>query len=206
MPVEHDSLKPHNAPHPIATPQVGQPTEIEKLVAAAQAGSESARQELYREFSPLIAWHARKYASSNSSVDDISQEGLMGFIRAIDTFDPTQGAQFKTYATTCISNAAISAARKLHTQDSHLLYEGEYGTSIEEFSGSGFEEEVHNKFTEKEHRDKLLAVLTSLEFEAFMLRVKGYPPREIALKLDTSVSSINNALARARKKVKDLAE
>lgn len=180
--------------------------DIEALVRSAQAGSSADRHELYQEFRALIAWHARKYASDVAAIDDISQEALMGFMRAIDTFDVSQGVQFNTYATTCISNAAISAARKIHTQDSHLMYEADSGISIEDFSGSGFEEEVLIRFAEKELNARLIIELTPLEYKAFSLRAKGYPPREIARELDTDVSSVNNALARARNKVKDLAE
>lgn len=178
----------------------------EKLVAAAQAGSAAARDELYAEFRSLITWHARKYTSNESEVDDISQEALMGFMRAIDTFDAARGVQFNTYATTCISNASISAVRRLQTQDSHLIYEGDHGVAIEDFGGSGFEDAVLLKFANKELNQKLQKELTALEYQVFSLRAKGYPPRDIAHDLKLEVSSVNNALGRARKKAELLAE
>jgi RNA polymerase sigma factor (sigma-70 family) len=50
----------------------------------------------------LSAWHARRraavYAGGGLSVEDLTNEGVLGVIRAVQKFDFTQGYKFSTYA------------------------------------------------------------------------------------------------------------
>ena len=46
--------------------------------------------------------------------DDIVSEGMLGLIKAADTFDETKGFQFCTYAGLCIRNAMLMYIRKLN--------------------------------------------------------------------------------------------
>jgi RNA polymerase sigma factor (sigma-70 family) len=68
-------------------------------VGRAARGEAAAREELLDLFMPLIANLARLYRRS-SSVDreDLMQEGVVGFLRALERFDPSIGTPFWPYA------------------------------------------------------------------------------------------------------------
>ena len=71
-----------------------------RLIAAAQAGDESAGWELVQAHNKLWASMAREAALKNPSVpkDDYLQEARTAALLAIDTFDPDRGIRFSTYA------------------------------------------------------------------------------------------------------------
>ena len=75
--------------------------DVEKrLVAAAQAGDDSAGWKLIQAHNKLWATMAREAALKNLSVpkDDYLQEARTAALLAIDTFDPDRGVRFSTYA------------------------------------------------------------------------------------------------------------
>jgi len=76
------------------------PAEVERaLVAAAQGGDAVARGRLVEAFLPVIASVARVYRHS-PSVDrvELIQEGVVGFLRALERYDPARGTPFWAYA------------------------------------------------------------------------------------------------------------
>lgn len=74
--------------------------EESELAIKAQNGDEEARNELARRNQRLAVSIAKKYVgySSVMTIEDLSQEGCIGIIRAIETYDPTK-SKFSTYAT-----------------------------------------------------------------------------------------------------------
>ena len=69
------------------------------LVAAAQAGDARAREQLVEVFLPRIASVARVYRGSPTITRvELMQEGVVGLLRALERFDPEQGAPFWGYA------------------------------------------------------------------------------------------------------------
>ncbi len=87
------------------------PPTDEHLVAKANGGDNEAAALLITRMLPLI----RKTASaSHCSIDaeDLIQEGLIGLLYAIRSFDCNKEASFCTYANVCISNSIRSAVRK----------------------------------------------------------------------------------------------
>ena len=68
------------------------------LIAGAQAGERGAMDRLVIAFRPLVvsvAWRFRRYGID---VDDLQQEGFLGFMRAVRKFDATKGLRLGTYA------------------------------------------------------------------------------------------------------------
>lgn len=49
--------------------------------------------------------------SSRRDRDDAIATGMMALVKAVDTFDPSKGYRFSTYATSCITNEILTARR-----------------------------------------------------------------------------------------------
>jgi RNA polymerase primary sigma factor len=57
-----------------------------------------AREQLVRSNLRLVVNIAKKFATGRLSLGDLIEEGNLGLIRAIDSFDPSVGVRFSTYA------------------------------------------------------------------------------------------------------------
>lgn len=63
-----------------------------------QHGDEKARDRLLRRYQPFLRTEAHRATRSGLDFDDAFQMAAMGFLRALDTYDPAFGASLKTYA------------------------------------------------------------------------------------------------------------
>jgi len=90
---------------------------MEKLWMAYKLnGDMQAKEDLVRECLPLVKSMARRmymYASPSHDVDDLASAGVMGLLDAIEKFNPTKGAAFKTYAGYRIRGAILDEIRAL---------------------------------------------------------------------------------------------
>ena len=69
-----------------------------ELLSAAQQGDKAAEEQLLRDNSRLIWSVVRRYLGRGVEQDDLYQLGCIGFLKAIQGFDPAFGTQFSTYA------------------------------------------------------------------------------------------------------------
>jgi RNA polymerase sigma factor (sigma-70 family) len=76
------------------------PLAVERrLVRAAQAGDQRAREQLVEAFLPLIAGVARVYRGSRTITRvELMQEGVVGLLRALERYDAELGVPFWGYA------------------------------------------------------------------------------------------------------------
>jgi RNA polymerase primary sigma factor len=76
------------------------------LVVRAKRGGPREREPLIESFLPMIASVARTYRRS-AVVDqqELTQEGFVGLLRALETFDPDRGVPFWAYATWWVREA-----------------------------------------------------------------------------------------------------
>jgi RNA polymerase sporulation-specific sigma factor len=70
----------------------------EEWIRAAQTGDRQAGERLITENSGLIWSVARRFLGRGTDADDLYQLGCLGFIKAVEGFDPAFGTQFSTYA------------------------------------------------------------------------------------------------------------
>ena len=71
------------------------------------AGDLEARNILVEHNLRLVAHIVRKYYSQNKNQEDLISIGSIGLIKAIDTFNISNGARFTTYAGKCIQNEIL---------------------------------------------------------------------------------------------------
>jgi len=92
---------PQNFPPPL-------PDEEErKCFDLAKEGDEDARQKLILHNLRLVSHIVRKYYSGARNPEDLVSIGTIGLIKAVDSFDPRNGARFATYAAKCIQNEIL---------------------------------------------------------------------------------------------------
>jgi RNA polymerase primary sigma factor len=72
--------------------------EARRLQQVVAAG-EDARDRFVRANLRLVIWVARRYRGAGLSLGDLVQEGNLGLLRAVETFDHRKGFTFSTYAT-----------------------------------------------------------------------------------------------------------
>ena len=73
-------------------------TRTEELILAVQAGDAGASEALVTENTGLIWSVARRFQGRGTEMDDLYQLGCLGFLKAVEGFDPAFGTQFSTYA------------------------------------------------------------------------------------------------------------
>lgn len=93
---------PQNFPPPLPAEKEA---EYFKLLAE---GDEDARQELILHNLRLVSHIVRKYYASSKNQDDLVSVGVIGLVKAVDSFNSSNGARFATYAAKCIQNAILS--------------------------------------------------------------------------------------------------
>lgn len=72
----------------------------------------------------LVAHIVKKYASTGRDMDELIAIGIVGLVKAVNTFKPDKGSRLGTYAARCIDNELLMmlrAERKLNREIS--LYE-----------------------------------------------------------------------------------
>lgn len=78
-------------------------SRTEELIRLAQDGDDNARSTLVTENSGLIWAVARRFIGRGTETEDLYQLGCLGFLKAVEGFDPCFGTQFSTYAVPKIS-------------------------------------------------------------------------------------------------------
>ena len=73
------------------------------LIRRAQSGDREASELLVTENSGLIWAVAKRFIGRGTEPDDLFQLGCLGFLKAVQGFDPDFGTQFSTYAVPKIS-------------------------------------------------------------------------------------------------------
>ena len=87
------------------------------LVSKAKTGDSSAWADLIKKYSAFVEAKSKNY-STNNNIDekDLYQEGMIGLISAVHSFDENREAEFKTYAETVICNQMLSALRNANSK------------------------------------------------------------------------------------------
>ena len=165
-------------------------------IRAAKAGDDAAFAELCRKYAPLIDSMTTKYGGfwedAGESREDLRQEASVAFYRALMTFDDEQrDVSFGLYAKICIRNRMISLLRHAKSQKKKQTTQEET-SSVE--TAAAVDWDALRSLSD--------GVLTNLEKTVFFHYVDGESYRDIALSLGVSVKSVDNALLRAKNKLR----
>ena len=83
------------------------------LVKSAQGGDRRAQRQVLKKYERLVHKLAWKYAftATSHTHEDLTQEGYIGLLSAIRTYDPDRGAKFMTWAYYHVRGAITSCGR-----------------------------------------------------------------------------------------------
>lgn len=177
-----------------------------ELISAATAGDESAMSQLIKSVMPCVEANASLNAGSGAITRyDLIQEGLIGAINAIFSFDESKGAKFSTYAEKCISNSISSAVKKNSRQKQQPLNTYVPLEDVENslVGNSGNPESVVSMEESVGMIQSCIDTkLTPLERDVLMLHIADDSYEQISDKLGINTKAVGNALSRARQKIK----
>jgi RNA polymerase sporulation-specific sigma factor len=159
---------------------------------------------LISRFSRLVFIKSEIYANSETDSDDLHQEGMIGLLKAIDAFDPRKGVKFCTFAEVCIVNRMKTLLKKSERDLSFAERVDEEEAadvlSVEETPESIY---FYKEFFSELWRD-ICSVLSLTELNVLTLCVQGDSYKSAAEKLGMTEKSVDNAMQRARKKIRAL--
>ena len=189
----------------------------EKLQALTAIGNDEAEDLLIRRYTRVVKALARPFFLVGADSEDLIQEGMIGLLSAIRTYDPGSKASFKTYSQLCIRRKLISAVRnatckKTVSLDDCLSLESPlfdetqpemaYGLRID--SPRRPEELVIDKENTQKLFQRVFDVLSPFEQQVLRFYLSGMSYREIAEMTNKTEKAVDNAVQRIRRKVSRL--
>ncbi len=191
--------------------------EENALVTQMLDGSEEARQALITHNLRLVSHIARKYTVPGYGPDDLISIGVIGLIKAVNSFKPQSGTALGTYAARCIENEilmTLRASRKykgdVSLQDSvgsdgegnDITYMDILGTDAEDLENAVIRrvtlEKVHRVLSSLPPRERLV-----LELRYGLTDGKQRPQHEVAKVLGISRSYVSRVEKKAISLLRD---
>ena len=175
----------------------------EELLRGAQAGQEAAIAALIARLMPVIRKGARDNRAPGLEFEDAVQEGLIGLFGAVRSKKKKKGP-FVPYAVACIAHAQQDARRAATRQkhaplnDSVPLTEGEPAPGLPD----PVEQAIANETCARVF-ERIDTLLSPLERAALLASLEGRTAAQTARALHRAPKTVENALARARRKLRD---
>lgn len=177
----------------------------------AQAGDQQAAEHLLKQYRPLVLGVACRFFLPGSEPEDVQQIGMIGLWKAILSYDPSRSASFTTFARLCIRRQILSALKRAtqHAAVPTVAFpespEGRHDWQewVYDPTPSLLEQLTGQEETDAA-RESLLRRLSSLETQVLALYRDGWSYREIAEQLGCSPKAVDNALARIKRKARQL--
>ncbi len=192
----------------------------EQLIGKLRAGEREIMDYLMVKYKSMVRKKARAMYLLGGENEDLIQEGMIGLIKAVRDYDPSQGTSFSSFAELCVSRQMYSAIeaskRKKHLplntyislyEDSEVEKDGRTMPLIDTIEPEQ-ETDPEALYFGKEYTEafveQLKENLSSLENHVLYLHLMGTDYRKIAELLDKSPKSIDNALQRIKNKAEKM--
>ena len=186
------------------------------LIKSAKSGDEKSLDELYSKYKHNILNIAKKYYLNDGNNDDIVQEGMLGFLKAINTFDENKG-NFYSHLKLLVEHQIFNAIKKsnnlkntpmnerfnLNSQGELELEESTKVLGIPNDTLSP-ESKVIMEEDEKEFDELMTDKLSVFEQQVLRLYLSGFSYYDIIEKLNVSYKSVDNALSRVKSKLQNI--
>ena len=184
----------------------------ENLCQLAAAGDRSAEEALVARYHRLVRTCARPFFLTGGDSEDLTQEGMVGLLKAVREYDSAKEASFRTFAEVCIRNRLYSVLRSA-ARDKHKALNQSVSLDTPDFDSNSYtsgssnlaQRNPEDDMIDREHTAALLSGVRKQlsEFEAKILGyyLDGLSCREIAETVGKAPKSVDNAVQRIRRKV-----
>ena len=186
-----------------------------EIVALAQIGVEEAAEYLLYKYRNLVRNKVRSYFLVGAEKEDLLQVGMIGLWQAIVDYRADKAISFPAFARICIQRHIITAIKTATRQkqvplNTSLSLESPSDESSSEWTLSDIltseevvdpEDLVLRREDSKMLQEMLQHMLSDFEWEVLVGYKVGKSYREIACELRCKTKSVDNALARIKRKV-----
>lgn len=182
-----------------------------ELLTKAIKGDARSITAIVEQYTPLVHKIVNKYAwmSPKHSRDDLVQEGLLGIVKAIETFDLSRGTRFMTWVYPQVRGAVQGVARKENRQPKYplSLEQSDWGSNLEDPN----QYEVTEDYSTNLIKDIVMAGCGSLESKRAQIVCDRYgllgrkPMRqgEVARKYGMTKQAVNSHISRFSRIVRE---
>lgn len=190
----------------------------EELIVRIRDGKNEISDYIITKYKNLVRGKVKSMYLLGGDMEDLIQEGMIGLYKAIRDYDAGRDASFFTFADICVSRQVFSAIEK----DSRKKH-GPLNTSIsldvktgDGESGESVLASVISSVTDRNPEEIILSnelvervydfirnQLTGVERQVIELYITGLKISEIAKVLSRDEKSTDNALWRAKNKIKN---
>ena len=184
----------------------------ESLCTLAASGNPAAEEILVERYTRLVRTCARPFFLAGGDSEDLTQEGMVGLLKAVREYDAEKVASFRTFAELCIRSRLYSVLRA-SAREKHLPLNQSVSLDTPCFDSNSYTSGTNNlaqrnpeeDLIDREHTAALLSGVRKQlsEFEAKILGyyLDGLSCREIAETVGRTPKSVDNAVQRIRRKV-----
>ena len=159
-------------------------------------------EERAARYSRLVSRIVRQFFLQGGDQDDLYQEGMIGLLKAIRSYDPARSDNFEAYASLCIRRQIYDTVRRdvrLFQREEDALRQIAPDPAL---TGTGDPEtQCLANETETEIKAALYGFLSAFEASVLDPYLAGYSVGEISRRLSRSPKSVENAILRIRRKV-----
>ncbi len=188
----------------------------EQLIGDLRSGETEIMDYLMVKYKSMVRRKAREMFLIGGENDDLIQEGMIGLMKAVQSFDAQQGNSFQSFAELCVSRQMYSAIeaskRKKHLPLNSYVSLYEMGEDGEENRDVPLIDTIRSQvdnnpevlYFGKEYTEVFIETLkeslSSLENHVLYLHLMGTDYRTIAEILNKSPKTVDNALQRIKAK------
>ena len=195
-------------------------TDEELITEIKENTNSEALDYLINKYRNFVRAKARSYFLIGADREDIIQEGMIGFYKAVRDFRNDKLSSFRAFAELCVTRQIITAI-KTATRQKHIplnsyvslnkpIYDEESDrTLLDVLSGAKVSDPEELVISQEEFVDiekKMEEILSDLEWKVLMSYLDGKSYQEIAEDLGRHVKSIDNALQRVKRKLEKYME
>lgn len=181
-------------------------------ILLAKQGDVDSIEKIVTEYKNLIYVRNKTLFLKGAEREDLVQEGMIGLMKAIKSFDESRSVCFSTFASLCIKRQIITAVKNYNSKKNKNLNNAMQGEGYSELEDLikyrrpslkyyTPEQIVIGKELMKLLKKFLNENLSGLEKDVFIFMAKGYGYLEIAQKLEKEPKAIDNSIQRIKKKV-----
>ncbi len=193
------------------------PTPETLLLERAGQGDRQAVDQLLTRYKNLVRQKASLMAVAGADRDDVIQEGMIGLYRAIQTYQPEKKVPFQAFASVCILSQIIDAVRRASRNKHEILNRS---LSLDRpladadpasLTGLDVVADRHGVNPEQVLLDQegildlasfIQVDLSQMERQSLLLFLQDLTYQQIADTLGVSPKTVDNALSRARQKIR----